>query len=92
MDQVRRPRIGFIGCGPFSTGSPYPCLQAFGYALVGDTAIERVVRGDPRATASSGAGSDHPPPLAELVACCDQAVRRSIAGGRRVATTEIRAG
>ena len=69
---MRLPRIGFIGCGPFSTGSIYPCLQAFAYGLVGDTAIERVVRGDSQATASSGAGSDHPQPLAELVACCDQ--------------------
>jgi predicted dehydrogenase len=66
------PRIGFIGCGPFSTGSIYPCLQAFAYGLAGDAAIERVARGHPEATPASVGNVDNLGYAAELVACCDQ--------------------
>lgn len=73
---MRVPRIGFIGCGPFSTGALYPCLQMLAHGLIPDPSIERAVRGErPEAPAAStlpsstGLGQ-----LAELVACCDQKV------------------
>ena len=40
------PRIGFIGCGPFSTGALYPPLQHLAHGLIPDPSLERAVRGD----------------------------------------------
>jgi len=63
------PRIGFIGCGPFSTGSIYPRLQALAFGLAPDAVLQLAVRGDraharprrrPGASALAGAPSWSP--------------------------------
>jgi predicted dehydrogenase len=66
------PRIGFIGCGPFSTGSIYPCLQALAFGLAPDAGLELAVRGDRAHAASEATQRERAGPRAELVACCDQ--------------------
>ena len=70
---MRPPRIGFIGCGPFSTSALYPCLQLFGHGLLHDPGLERAVRGDrPETPGERVAAGDAL--RVELVACCDQKV------------------
>lgn len=71
---MRLPRIGFIGCGPFSTASIYPPLQHLAHGLLPDPALERAVRGQrpempgaPPVGVAEAAGG-----LADLVACCDK--------------------
>lgn len=66
----RLPRIGFIGCGPFSSSSIYPALHVYGHGLQPDTQMELAVRGD--RTHLTNVLAAKPAPLVELVACCDQ--------------------
>jgi hypothetical protein len=62
------PRIGFIGCGPFSTGSIYPCLQALAFGLAPDAGLELAVRGDRAHVAGEATRRERAGPRAELVA------------------------